>query len=73
MLYYSASLVAQKVKKLPEMQIEPDSDPWLRKIPWRREWLSTPVFWLGEFHGQRSLVGYIQCGKEREHNFNPQR
>ena len=27
-------------------------------IPWRREWLSTPVFLPGEFHGQRSLVGY---------------
>ena len=21
------------------------------KIPWRREWLPTPVFWPGEFHG----------------------
>ena len=28
------------------------------KIPWRREWLPTPVFLPGEFHGQRSLVGY---------------
>ena len=28
------------------------------KIPWRREWLPTPVFWPGEFHGQRSLAGY---------------
>ena len=27
-------------------------------IPWRRKWLPTPVFLLGEFHGQRSLVGY---------------
>ena len=26
-------------------------DPWVRKIPWRREWLPTPVFWPGEFHG----------------------
>ena len=33
-------------------------NPWARKIPWRREWLSTPVFLPGEFHGQRSLVGY---------------
>ena len=24
---------------------------WVRKIPWRREWLPTPVFWPGEFHG----------------------
>ena len=27
-------------------------DPCIRKIPWRREWLPTPVFWSGEFHGQ---------------------
>ena len=26
--------------------------------PWRRAWLPTPVFMPGEFHGQRSLVGY---------------
>ena len=26
-------------------------------IPWRQEWLPTPVFSPGEFHGQRSLVG----------------
>ena len=29
-----------------------------RKIPWRRQCLPTPVFLPGEFHGQRSLVGY---------------
>ena len=28
------------------------------KIPWRREWLSTPVFLPGKSHGQRSLTGY---------------
>ena len=27
---------------------------WVGKIPWRRERLSTPVFWPGEFHGLRS-------------------
>ena len=27
-------------------------------IPWRRECHSTPVFLPGDFHGQRSLVGY---------------
>ena len=26
--------------------------------PWRREWLPTPEFLPGEFHGQRSLVSY---------------
>ena len=26
-------------------------DPWVGKIPWRRERLPTPVFWPGKFHG----------------------
>ena len=30
--------------------------PW--KIPWRRKWQPIPVFLLGKFHGQRSLVDY---------------
>ena len=29
----------------------------LGKIPWRRERLPTPLFWLGEFHGQYSPWG----------------
>ena len=33
-------------------------DPLVRKIPWRREWLLTPVFLTGESHEQRSLMGY---------------
>ena len=45
------------VKNLPPMQ-EAGFDPWVGKIPWRREWLPTPVFLPREFHGQRSLVGY---------------
>ena len=40
-------------------------NPWVRKIPWRREWLPTPVFLLGESHGQRSLVGYSLWGPKR--------
>ena len=40
--------------------------PWfnacVRKIPWRREWQPTPVFLPGEFHGQKSLVGYSPWG-----------
>ena len=28
------------------------------KIPWRREWLPTPVFWPGEFHGLYSPWGH---------------
>ena len=26
-------------------------NPWVGKTPWRRERLSTPVVWPGEFHG----------------------
>ena len=37
-------------------------NPWVRKIPWRREWQLTPVFLPGEFHGQRSLEGYSPWG-----------
>ena len=33
-------------------------DPWVRRIPWRREWQPTPVFLPAESHGQRSLAGY---------------
>ena len=57
MLIYGASLVAQMVKNLPSMW-----ETWVRSLgwedPWRRKWLPTPVFFPGEFHGQRSLAGY---------------
>ena len=42
----------------------PRFDPWVRKIPWRREW-QPPVFLPGEFHGQRSLVGYRPWSHKR--------
>ena len=32
-------------------------DSWVRKMPWRRKWQSTPVFLLEKSHGQRSLAG----------------
>ena len=37
-------------------------NPWVRKIPWRRAQQPTPVFLLGESHGQRSLLGYSPWG-----------
>ena len=40
----------------------PGSIPGSGRFPWRREWLPTPVFLLGEFYGQRSLVGYSLWG-----------
>ena len=36
---------------------DPGSIPGLVRIPWGREWLPTPVFLPGEFHGQRSQAG----------------
>ena len=52
--------VAQMVKNLPAMQ---NRIQFLgRKILWRREWQSTPLFLPGEFHGQRSLAGYSSWG-----------
>ena len=51
-----ASLVAQLVKNLPAMR-----ETWFqslgRKIPWRRERLPTPLFWLTEFQGLYSPWG----------------
>ena len=52
-----ASLMAPMVKNLPAIQ-KPRFDPWVRKIPWRREWQPTLVFLPGDSHGQRSMVGY---------------
>ena len=37
-------------------------DPWVGKIPQRRERLPTPVFLPGESHGQRSLAGHSLQG-----------
>ena len=39
-------------------------DPWVGKIPWRRKWQPIPVFLPGEFHGQKSPVGYSPKGSK---------
>ena len=38
---------------------------WVRKIPWRKKWQSTPVFFSGTSHGQKSLAGYNPRGHKR--------
>ena len=43
---------------MPEMCRRHGFDPWVGKIPWRREWQPAPVFLPGTSHGQRSLRGY---------------
>ena len=57
-IYYKMSLVAQLVKNLPAMQ-KTWVDPWVGKIPWRKEWLPTPVFSPQEFHRGRSLAATV--------------
>ena len=37
-------------------------DSWVGKIPWRRKWQPTLVFFPGKSHGQRSLVRYSPWG-----------
>ena len=38
------------------------TDTYTHTHPWRKKWQPTPVFLPGEFHGQRSLVGYSPWG-----------
>ena len=53
--------MAQTVKNLPARR-----EAWVQSLGWedpqRRERQPTPVFLLGEFHGQRSLAGYSPLG-----------
>ena len=41
-------------------------DPWVGEIPWSGAWQPTPVFFPGESHGQRSLVGSSWDRKESD-------
>ena len=56
-IYNGASLVSQMVKNPPAMQ-----ETWVQSLGWEdpleKGTVTTPVFWPGEFHGQRSLAGY---------------
>ena len=58
--------VAHMVKNLPAMH-ENGFDPWVEKMPWRREWQRTPIFLPGEFHGQRSLIGHSPWNHKELH------
>ena len=40
----------------------PKSNPWVRKMPWRRKWQPTPAFLPGKCYGQRILLGYSPRG-----------
>ena len=57
----SRSLMAQTVKNLLTHG-QRGFNPWAWQIPWRRQWLPTPVFLPEEFLGQRSLASYSPRG-----------
>ena len=42
-------------------------DPWVRKTTWGRKWQLIPVFLLGKFHGQSSLLAQSQARAEHTH------
>ena len=45
-------------------------NPWIGKIPWRRQWQSTAIFLPGKAHRQRVLASYISgvCRHNWAHN-----
>ena len=53
LVWGQASLVAQMVKNLLQWG-RPRFVPWVGKIPWRREWLPTPVLLPGEWWTENS-------------------
>ena len=61
-LLVSWDFLSGSVIKSPPVMQETWFPSWVEKIPWRREWQPTPVFLPGEFHGQKSLVGYTVQG-----------
>ena len=56
------SLVAQRVKRLPQNAEDPGSIPGSGRSPGERHGNPTPVFLPGESRGQRSLAGYHPWG-----------
>ena len=44
------------------------SIPKSGRFPWRRAWQPTPIFLIGESHGQRSQVGYSPWGCKVRHD-----
>ena len=68
-IYVEVFPCVSDVKKQPAM---PESGVRsLHLYPWKREWQSIPVFLLGEFHGQRKLVGYSPWGRKESDTTEP--
>ena len=58
--------MAQAVKSLPAIgETQVQSLSW--ENPLEEVWQPTPVFLLGEFHAQRSLVGYSPWGHKESY------
>ena len=58
-----ASLIAQSVNSLPEMQ-ETRVQFLGQEDLLERKWQPTPVFLPGEPHGQRNVAGYSTWGRK---------
>ena len=54
---YGVAQSRTRLKRLSSSVYMPRFDSWVGKIPWRRERLPIPIFWLGEFHGLYSPWG----------------
>ena len=61
-LQYSWASLMAELERICLQCRRPGFNPWVGKIPWRRERLPTPVFLPGESHEQRSLAGYSPWG-----------
>ena len=53
----------------PSGSVVKNFNPWVVKIPWKREWQPTPVLLRGELHGQRSLLGKSPWSHGLEYNW----
>ena len=60
--------MAQTVKICLQCQ-RPRFDPWSGRSPGEGNGLPTPVFFPGEFHGQKSLVGYSSWSCRIRHDW----
>ena len=49
----------------------PRFNPWVGKIPWRRERLPTPIFWSREFNGLYSPRGHKESDTTEQLSLHP--
>ena len=66
-LFMIATMWKQPVSfsvKISQQCKSPGFNPWVGKMPWRREWQTIPIVLPGEFHEQRSLAGYSRRSRK---------